>query len=109
MKTIDETIRIILSTHDDLLQAQQLARTLVEQGVAACVNVIPNVTSVFRWEGAVQVESELLLIIKTTAEKAAEVQGLLEAEHSYEVPEIVELEGTVLNQPYLEWIRESLE
>lgn len=109
MKLKDDTIRIFLSTHDDLLQAQQLARLLVEQRVAACVNVIPNVTSVFRWEGAVQAESELLLIIKTTAEKSAEVQALLEAEHSYEVPEIVELQGTVLNQPYLEWIRESLD
>ena len=99
MKTRDDTIRIILSTHDDLLQAQQLARSLVEQGAAACVNVIPNVTSVFRWEGAVQVESELLLIIKTSAEKSVEVKELLEAEHSYEVPEIVELEGNVLHQP----------
>ena len=108
MKTKDETIRVILSTHDDLLQAQQLARSLVEQGVAACVNLIPNVTSVFRWEGAVQVESELLMIIKTSAEKSLETKDLLEAEHSYEVPEIVELEGTVLHQPYLEWILESL-
>ena len=108
MKAKDETIRVILSTHDDLLQAQQLARSLVEQSAAACVNVVPNVTSVFHWEGAVQIESELLMIIKTTAEKSAEVKGMLETEHSYEVPEIVELEGTVLHQPYLEWILESL-
>ena len=108
MKPHNNIIKIILSTHDDLLQAQDLARLLVESRAAACVNLIPNVTSVFHWDKAVQLESEILLIIKTTEEKGPEVQALLEEHHSYEVPEIVELDGEVLHQPYMEWVRESL-
>ncbi len=108
MKPDNSIIKIILSTHDDLLQAQDLARLLVENRAAACVNLIPNVTSVFHWDKALQMESEILLIIKTVAEKVLEVQALLEKHHSYEVPEIVELDGEVLHQPYMEWVRESL-
>ncbi len=108
MKSDNNIIKIILSTHDDLLQAQDLARLLVESRAAVCVNLIPNVTSVFRWEKAVQLESEIVLIIKTTEEKGPEVQALLEEHHSYEVPEIVELDGEVLHEPYMEWVRESL-
>ncbi|UCH63162.1 MAG: divalent-cation tolerance protein CutA [Fidelibacterota bacterium] len=108
MKPNNSIIRIILSTHDDLLQAQDLARLLVESRAAACVNLIPNITSVFHWDKAVQLDSEILLIIKTIQEKGPEVQALLEEHHSYEVPEIVELDGEVLHEPYMEWIRESL-
>ncbi len=108
MKPDNSIIKFILSTHDDLLQAQDLARLLVESRAAACVNLIPNVTSVFHWDKAVQRESEILLSIKTAAEKVLEVQALLEKHHSYEVPEIVELDGAVLHQPYMEWVRESL-
>ena len=108
MKSDNNIIKIILSTHDDLLQAQDLARLLVESRAAACVNLIPNVTSVFHWDQALQMESEILLIIKTAAEQVPEVQALLEKHHSYEVPEIVELDGEVLHQPYMEWVRESL-
>lgn len=54
-------------------------------------------------------ESEILLIIKTTDEKVSEVQSILEEQHSYEVPEIIELSGEVLHQPYMKWLREYLE
>ena len=103
-----EALKIILSTHDNLLQAQSLAKLLVEDRAAACVNLIPGMSSVFRWEGDVQVESELLMIIKTTAEKLPEVQALLEEQHSYEVPEIVALDGRVLHKPYMDWVRDCL-
>ncbi|MCH7496488.1 MAG: divalent-cation tolerance protein CutA [Candidatus Marinimicrobia bacterium] len=103
-----EALKIILSTHDNLMQAQGLAKLLVEDRAAACVNIIPGMTSVFRWDGEVQVENELLLIIKTTAEKLPEVQALLEENHSYDVPEIIELEGKVLHKPYMDWVRDCL-
>lgn len=106
---MSDNIRIILSTHDNLLQAQDLAKILVEHRAAACVNVLPGMQSVFRWEGSVQVENELLLVIKTTAEKSSAVQALLEEHHTYEVPEIIELEGRVLYKPYMEWVRDCLE
>ncbi len=108
MNAHSSDLKIVLSTHDDLLQAQELARQLVERRAAACVNLIPGVTSVYRWEGAVQVESELLLLIKTTPEKVPEVQELLEAHHTYQVPEMVELDGLVLHKPYMDWLRECL-
>ncbi len=102
------TIKIILSTHDDLLQAQDLAQLLVESRAAACVNMVPNIMSVFTWDGAIQSESEILLIIKTIDEKVPEVQELLEEHHSYEVPEIIEIDGAVLHKPYLDWVRDCL-
>ena len=103
-----EALKIILSTHDNLMQAQSLAKLLVEDRAAACVNIIPGMSSVFRWEGEVQVENELLMMIKTTAEKIPDVQALLEEHHSYEVPEIVALDGKVLHKPYLDWVRDCL-
>ena len=108
MKSADNAIKIIITTHDDLLQAQDLARLLVESQAAACVNLVPGVTSVFHWDKAVQMENEILLIIKTTEEKAPEVKAILEEQHSYEVPEIVELDGQVLHEPYMEWLRSYL-
>ena len=108
MKSNSNAIKIILSTHDDLLQAQELARLLVEGRTAACVSLVPNVTSVFNWDNAIQMESEVLLIIKTIGEKVPEVQAMLEEHHSYEVPEILELDGDVLHQPYMQWVCDSL-
>ena len=106
---MSDSIRIILSTHDNLMQAQDLAKTLVEERVAACVNVIPGAHSVFRWEGEVQVENELLLVIKTTPEKSPAVQAMLEEHHTYDVPEIVELQGQVMHKPYMDWVRDCLD
>ena len=101
-------IKLILTTHDDLVQARELARYLVEQRAAACVNIIPQLESVFHWENEVQTESELLLIIKTTETKVEQVKAILEERHSYDVPEIIVFNGEVLHQPYMDWVRECL-
>ena len=108
MNDTQEGIKVILTTHDDLLLAQELAKSLVESRHAACVNLVPNVTSVFQWEKDIQMENEILLIIKTTESKAGAVRSMLEKQHSYEVPEIIALDGDVLNQPYMEWIKDSI-
>ncbi len=108
-ESASNSLKIILSTHDDLLQAQDLARLLVESRAAACVNLVQGVTSVFSWENTVQLESEILLIVKTSDEKVSEVKALLEEQHTYEVPEIIELDGAVLHQPYMEWLHEYLD
>ncbi len=102
-------IKLILTTHDDLVQARELARYLVEQRAAACVNIIPQLESVFHWENEVQTESELLLLIKTTETKVEQVKAILEERHSYDVPEIIVFNGEVLHQPYMDWVRECLE
>ncbi len=101
-------LKLILTTHDDLVQARELARYLVEQRAAACVNIIPQLESVFFWENGVQTESELLLLIKTTETKMAQVKAILEERHSYDVPEIIALDGEVLHKPYMEWVRECI-
>ena len=93
---------------DDIIQAQELARVLVENHTAACVNLVPQVISVFHWEDKLQVENEILMIIKTTEAKAADVQALLEEHHSYEVPEMVEFDGIVLSSSYWDWINDWL-
>ena len=102
-------IKLILTTHDDLVQARELARYLVEQRAAACVNIIPQLESVFHWENEVQTESEILLLIKTTETKVEQVKAILEERHSYDVPEIIAFNGEVLHQPYMQWVRDCLE
>ncbi|MCH8837486.1 MAG: divalent-cation tolerance protein CutA [Candidatus Marinimicrobia bacterium] len=101
-------IKLILTTHDDLIQARELARYLVEQRAAACVNIIPQLESVFHWENEVQTENEILLLIKTTETKVEQVKAILEERHSYDVPEIIAFNGEVLHQPYMDWVRECL-
>ena len=101
-------LKLILTTHDDPVQARELAHYLVERRAAACVNIIPHLESVFYWEGDVHTESELLLLIKTTETKMEQVKAILEERHSYDVPEIVALAGEVLHKPYMEWVRDCL-
>ena len=102
-------IKLILTTHDDLVQARELARYLVEQRAAACVNIIPQLESVFHWENEVQTENEILLLIKTIERKVEQVKAILEERHSYDVPEIIAFNGEVLHQPYMDWVRDCLE
>ncbi|MEE9465061.1 MAG: divalent cation tolerance protein CutA, partial [Candidatus Neomarinimicrobiota bacterium] len=63
MEPDDNNLKIIITTHDDLLLAKELARMLVERRAAACVNLIPNVTSIFHWEKSLQVETEIIMLI----------------------------------------------
>lgn len=108
MKTADNALKILLTTHDDLLQAQDLAKQLVTNRIAACVNLIPNVTSVFHWDDDVRMEQEIIMLIKTTENHVNAVKAFIETEHGYDVPELVELDGTVLHQPYMDWINGCL-
>ena len=109
MNSKEDRIKIVFSTHDDVLHAQELAKLLVERRVAACVNLGPNIMSVFQWEDAIQMEGEILLIIKTIEDKLSELQVILEEQHTYSVPEMVAVDASVLHQPYLEWLKACLE
>jgi len=86
--------------------AVPLARELVEAGVAACVNVLPAMQSVYRWEGATQVDAEQQLIIKTTRDRVADLWTALRARHPYQVPEFVVIPIAEGNPEYLDWIGE---
>ncbi len=97
-------IQILLSTIDDESQARRLAARLVEERLAACVNIVPKVTSVYKWKGKLEEASELLLVIKTRAELADRLTARLAELHPYDVPECIVLEVVSGHQPYLDWV-----
>jgi periplasmic divalent cation tolerance protein len=96
--------RIALCTCPDAETASRLARALVEERLAACVNVIGAVASTYRWNDAVQVDDELLLVIKTTADRLEAMQARLTELHPYEVPELLAIEPAAGAAPYLAWL-----
>ena len=86
--------------------ALELARKAVEESLAACGNVIPQVTSVYRWKGKIKEEEEVLLILKTTVVRSAALIARVAELHEYEVPEVLSLPVEKGFEPYLEWVRE---
>jgi periplasmic divalent cation tolerance protein len=100
---------VIVSTCSTEEEAERLARMLVERRLAACVNVVPQVRSFYRWQGAIESAGEFLLLIKSSRERFDELRAVLAAEHSYEVPEIIALPVIAGSDDYLAWIDTSLE
>ncbi len=101
-------IVVVLVTCPSPSQARRLARALIARRAAACVNVLPGVTSWFRWQGKVQRAREALLIIKTTTRGFEPLRALIRSLHPYEVPEIVALPVTAAHRPYQQWVAASL-
>jgi periplasmic divalent cation tolerance protein len=101
--------RIILSTAGSEEEARRIAQALVDRELAACVNVVGPIRSVYRWKGAVENASEHLLIIKTTAAAFPRVRDAIREMHSYELPECVMLSVEAGSEDYLKWIEESVE
>jgi periplasmic divalent cation tolerance protein len=100
--------RIVLTTVGSEEEAAKIARHLVEHGLAACVNIVPRVTSVYRWKDKVEEAREWLLIIKTTAGVFAQVRQAIADLHSYELPECICLTVEDGSPNYLQWIAESV-
>jgi periplasmic divalent cation tolerance protein len=98
---------VVLTTTSTFEEADALAGKIVESRLAACVQILPQMTSVYVWEGKTQRESECLLLIKTVPEKWDELSEFISANHSYEVPEIVALNAKAA-QPYLAWLNSEL-
>jgi periplasmic divalent cation tolerance protein len=101
--------RIVLTTAGSRDEARKIARALVERRLAACVNIVAPVESVYRWQGEVENAEEWLLIIKTTAQAFSKVREAICELHSYDVPECVLLSIEDGSKAYLEWIAESVE
>jgi periplasmic divalent cation tolerance protein len=99
---------VALSTVGTAEDAERIARALVERRLAACVNVVPGVVSVYRWRGAVCRDEERLLVIKTRAERLEALREALVELHPYEVPELVALPVEAGHAPYLAWLDESV-
>lgn len=102
------SVRIVLTTVASSDEAERLARELVERRLAACVNLIPNLTSIYRWQGAVEQADEVLLIIKTTQDQLPALEAAIRELHSYAVPEFLVLNVESGSQPYLAWLLDSV-
>lgn len=98
---------VVLCTVPDGETGASMAQMLVENSYAACVNVVPGMTSFFAWEGKINRENECLLVIKTTASSYINLEKAIEESHPYDVPEIIALPVTVGSEKYLSWIRKS--
>lgn len=101
--------KLVLTTAGSKEEAQKIARVLVERRLAACVNIIPQVESVYRWQGGVEEAQEWLLVIKTRSTAVEGVFSAIRELHSYEVPEGISLSIESGSAAYLKWIDESVE
>ncbi len=101
-------LQIVLCTTPDRETADMIASTLVAQQLAACVNILPGVTSFYRWEGAVEQSEELLLIIKTSQSVWPVLVAQIQALHPYELPEIVAVPINTGEAEYIQWLENSI-
>ena len=99
-----ESIRVVLITAPDSEVARAIARRLVEERLAACVNSIPGLTSVYRWQGAVEEADEVLMVVKTCSELLPRLEARLAELHPYETPECVALSVSRVEAGYLAWL-----
>ena len=99
---------VVLVTCASADEAGKIATAIVEQRLAACANIVPGIRSVYRWEGKVQDEQEMLLVIKSTRERFAALRTAIEKLHSYSVPEIIALPIVDGAEKYLKWIEDSV-
>jgi periplasmic divalent cation tolerance protein len=100
--------RIALSTAGSEEEAQKIARHLVEHQLAACVNIVPRIESIYRWQGKVGTSPEWLLLIKTTAERFPAVRDAIRELHSYDLPECIAISIDDGSPEYLDWLAHSL-
>lgn len=99
---------LVSITTSSLKEAERIAEALVQERLAACVNIVPAITSIYRWQGEVHKDSEVLLIAKSRPELFESLAVRVKELHSYEVPEIIALPIVVGSKAYLSWIDESV-
>lgn len=104
-----EPYRIVLTTVASIEEAKRIAQALLEERLAACVNIIGSLASFYRWKGAIEEAQEVLLLIKTRMERLETLEAAVQKMHSYDVPEFVVLKVDGGSAAYLKWIDESLE
>ena len=101
--------KLVLTATGSKEEARKIARTLVERRLAACINIIPRVDSIYRWEGEIEDAQEWLLLIKTTGAAFERVRDAIGELHSYEVPECICISIENGSLDYLQWIGDSVE
>ncbi len=105
---MNSSARIVLTTAGSQDEARKIARALVERKLAACVNIVPQIESVYRWQGKVESATEWLLVIKTQAAAFERVRDAIRELHSYDLPECVMLKVAGGSEQYLQWIGENV-
>lgn len=103
-----EETRVVLLTAPDLETAEGIVETLVEEGVIACGNILPGLTSIYRWQGKVEKSSEVQVIMKTTSEEVQRLLDRVPELHPYDVPEVLIIPVESGLQAYLSWVQESV-
>jgi len=103
----DADVRVAFATAPDWETAARIARALVEERLAACANLVPGVRSIYRWQGRVEDESEVLLLLKTRADRVDALGARLRALHPYDLPELVALPAVGGLAGYLDWVRDE--
>jgi periplasmic divalent cation tolerance protein len=98
-------VRVLWVTAPDAECGARIARILVEERLIACANLVPGVRSIYRWDGAVQEDQEVLLVIKTTADRCDAVAARVQALHPYDLPEVIVLPVEGGSDEYLDWVR----
>jgi len=98
---------VVFITSANRDEAEKIARLLVEEKLAACVQILPEITSFYRWQDEIIQDKEILLLVKTTEEKFAELEKTVRVNHSYDIPEIVAVPAALGSEPYLNWLREN--
>src|SRR6266850_2870258 len=99
--------RIVLVTCGSIAEARKIGRSVVEKKLAACANIVPSVESIYRWKGKVERAREVLVVIKTTANRLPELEREVKRLHSYDVPEFIVLSIVAGSSKYLAWLQES--
>ncbi|MBK5961591.1 divalent-cation tolerance protein CutA [Rhodoplanes elegans] len=99
-----ERVVFVYTTFPGLVEAEETGRALVEARLAACVNILPGMVSLYRWEGAIERGEEVVMLIKTRASRAEEVRAAVKARHSYTTPAILVLPIESVDQAYLGWL-----
>jgi periplasmic divalent cation tolerance protein len=100
--------RIVLSTAASEDEARKIAHHLIEQRLAACVNIVPQIESIYRWKEKVESSQEFLLLIKTSADRFSQIRDAIRELHSYELPECVAINIEDGSPEYLQWLAYSL-
>jgi periplasmic divalent cation tolerance protein len=96
---------VVLTTTPNVEEAETLARKIIAEKLAACVQILPAMKSVYFWKDAVQSDEENLLLIKTLPEKFADLEKFIQSNHSYDTPEIVALRAAEVSESYLGWMK----
>lgn len=99
---------IVLTTFGDEESSNRVAAVLLEERLAACVNLLPGATSMYHWKGEICEEREVVAVIKTTKEAFPELEKVLAAQHPYEIPEILAIPAAAGSEDYLNFVRKNV-